>query len=46
MIAEEPIIEVSGHTYMCDGTYGGLPKEQVKLTPSNYYFNARIYYGF
>ena len=29
MIAEEPVIPVEERRYMCDGTYGGVPKEQV-----------------
>ena len=29
MIAEEPVIPYDGRTVMCDGTHGGVAKEQV-----------------
>ena len=29
MIAEEPVIPSDARRHMCDGTYGGVAKEQV-----------------
>ena len=43
MIAEEPVIPSDARRHMCDGTYGGVAKEQV----SSFYLktaNQRIVY--
>ena len=32
MIAEEPVIPYDGRRVMCDGTHGGVAKEQVQLS--------------
>lgn len=31
LIAEEPIIPIATRSVMCDGHYGDIPKEQVRV---------------
>ena len=42
MIAEEPVIPYDGRRVMCDGTHGGVAKEQVKIQELNMGF--QIYF--
>ena len=36
MIAEEPVIPYDGRRVMCDGTHGGVAKEQVPKVYSHF----------
>jgi len=38
MIAEEPVIPFDGRRVMCDGTHGGVAKEQVQVQLKNIIF--------
>ena len=42
MIAEEPVIPFDGRRVMCDGTHGGVAKEQVQVQLKNIIFKSSL----